>query len=90
MSVLGKGAFMCTYRMQSVSGAQRGRGFAVKMVEREDMQRQGITEEDVRREARMLALMMHTHVIRHHGLHTSEDEVGIASWNLLWEALWRT
>eukprot|EP00802_Teleaulax_amphioxeia_P009026 Tamp_09041.p1 GENE.Tamp_09041~~Tamp_09041.p1 ORF type:complete len:421 (-),score=97.06 Tamp_09041:972-2078(-) len=66
MSVLGKGAFMCTYRMQHrlppASGAQCVRGFAVKMMEREDMERQGVTEDDVRREARTLELMRHSHV----------------------------
>ena len=81
MSVLGKGAFMCTYRMQHrlppASGAQCVRGFAVKMMEREDMERQGVTEDDVRREARTLALMRHSHVIRYFGLYESEDELGM-------------
>ena len=75
MSVLGKGAFMITYRMKTKTGVVRC--FAVKVVEREEMQYLGITEEDVRREARTLARMRHKYVIRYYGWEESEEEMGI-------------
>jgi serine/threonine protein kinase len=41
------------------------------------MDSKGITEADVRREARMLERLRHSHIIRYYGVETSEEEIGI-------------
>ena len=52
MAMLGKGAFMSTFRKRDrLAAPGQVRRFAVKVVDREDMELQGITEEQVRREA---------------------------------------
>ena len=80
MSTLGKGAFMTTLRKRLRRGAAGPDGvtqFAVKVVDREDMGSKGITEADVRREARILERLRHSHIIRYYGVETSEEEIGI-------------
>lgn len=73
MSVLGKGAFMSTIRMATPNGVR----YAVKVVERDDMEIQGITEEHVRKEARVLRLMRHKHVIRYISLLETDERMGL-------------
>jgi serine/threonine protein kinase len=51
--------------------------FAVKVVDREDMDSNGLTEADVRREARTLEGLRHTNIIRYYGVESSEEEMGI-------------
>jgi len=79
MSLLGKGAFMSTFRKKGKLSAisKDVRRFAVKVVERENMESLGITEKDVRQEARTLGLMRHKHVTRYYGWEESEEEFGI-------------
>ena len=80
MSMLGMGGFMKTLRKCLRRGAAGPDGvtqFAVKVVDREDMDSKGITEEDVRREARILERLRHSHIIRYYGVETSEEEIGI-------------
>lgn len=72
MSLLGKGAFMSTFRMWARAN---GVGYAVKEVQREDMEAQGITEEQVRKEAQVLEMMRHKHVIRYVGLVETDEEM---------------
>ena len=78
MAKLGKGAFMSTFRKRDRQAAAGGvRRFAVKVVDRQDMELQGITEEMVRREASTLELLRHKHIIRFYGLEETDDELGI-------------
>ena len=80
MSTLGKGGFMTTLRKRVKPGGVGPEGctrFAVKVVDRDDMPGLGITEADVRREASTLARLRHTHIIRYHGVESSDDEIGI-------------
>ena len=79
MSLLGKGAFMSTFRKKGKLSAisKDVRRFAVKVVERENMESLGITEKDVRQEARTLGLMRHKHVTRYYGWEESDEEFGI-------------
>ncbi len=79
MSLLGKGSFMSTYRKKT-KGAPAGEEvciYAVKAVYRDAMEDMGITEEDVRREARVLAQLRHRHIILYFGLEETEEEMGI-------------
>ncbi len=79
MSLLGKGAFMSTYRKTS-TGAPAGEEvcrYAVKVMDRDDMDNMGVTEEDVRREARTLAHLCHRHIVRYFGLEVTDEVVGI-------------
>jgi tRNA A-37 threonylcarbamoyl transferase component Bud32 len=78
MSFLGKGAFMSTYRKKT-QGASAGEVclYAVKTVEKDDMRRMRITQEDVRREARVLAQLRHRHIILYFGVEETEEEMGI-------------
>lgn len=79
MSLLGKGAFMSTFRKKGKLSAisKDVRRYAVKVVERENMESLGITENDVRQEARTLGLMRHKHVTRYYGWEESDEEFGI-------------
>ena len=78
MSLLGKGAFMSTYRKKP-TGASAGEACccAVKVVERDDMRRMGITQGDVQREARVLAQLRRRHIIFYFGLEKTAEEMGI-------------
>jgi len=73
ISLLGKGAFMRTCRKQDEHGVR----YAVKVVALEDMEEQGVTEEQVRKEARVLEMMRHKHVIRYVGLMQTDEEMGL-------------
>jgi len=79
MSFLGKGAFMSTYRKTTI-GASAGQEvcrYAVKVMDRDDMDNMGVTEEDVRREARTLGQLRHRHIVRYCGLEVTDEVVGI-------------
>ena len=79
MSLLGKGAFMSTYR-KTTRGASAGQEvcrYAVKVMDRDDMLDMGLTEEDVRREARTLGQLRHRHIVRYCGLEVTDEVVGI-------------
>ena len=73
MSILGMGAFMTTYRMRNANGEC----FAVKAVERRQMKHQGITKEDVQREARTLQSLRHRHVIRYYRFYEWDRKLGL-------------
>ena len=79
MSLLGKGAFMSTYRKTTrvASAGQEVCRYAVKVVDRDDMLDMGLTEEDVRREARTLGQLRHRHIVRYCGLEVTDEVVGI-------------
>jgi len=79
MSFLGKGAFMSTYRKTTrvASAGQEVCRYAVKVVDRDDMLDMGLTEEDVRREARTLGQLRHRHIVRYCGLEVTDEVVGI-------------
>ena len=79
MSFLGKGAFMSTYRKTTI-GASAGQEvcrYAVKVMDRDDMDNMGLTEEDVWREARTLGQLRHRHIVRYCGLEVTDEVVGI-------------
>ena len=84
MSLLGKGAFMSTFRKLCTSSEApegshptAGRRYAVKVIEREDMENQGITEAHVRREAKILGSLRHTHVIGYYEIEDTDDSMGL-------------
>ena len=79
MSVLGEGTFGTTYRMTAMNGeaAQAVHGvtsFAVKVVT--TTKKNQIKEEDVRREAKTLSMMLHKNVVRYFWL----EKKGKAFW----------
>jgi serine/threonine protein kinase len=61
---LGKGGFAVTYRMAAPGGLL----CAVKRFERRDMDKVGLTEDKVLKEAEMLGKLQHPHVVRYLGL----------------------
>jgi serine/threonine protein kinase len=70
MAMLGRGAFLTTYRMRNAAGEL----FAVKMINNEDMTLSGMTRADVEREARTLQNLKHKHVIRCLRMFEDEEE----------------
>ena len=82
MSFLGKGAFMTTHRKRAKRSATLSTPsqvcrYAVKIASRNDLHDQGISDEDVQREARILQMMRHKNVIQYHGLEEDEEEIGL-------------
>lgn len=73
MARLGRGAFMTTYRMKNSYGAV----FAVKMVEDYEMEDLGITKEGVEKEAEILSMLQHKHVIRYYMPYADEGRLGL-------------
>jgi len=80
MSKLVGGGFAVTYRKKfrpDEAEQELMRQFAVKVMDRGKMEDLGITEENVRHEARILDLMRHENVLRYVGLEETDEEMGI-------------
>jgi serine/threonine protein kinase len=79
MSKIGGGAFGTTYRKRVRNGAVHSdvSRFAVKVISADRMEDMLIEADDVRREATILGLLRHKHVIRYVGLIETDEELAL-------------